>query len=160
MKFQSSNLFKGKYFLFFFRGTAMKIIVSYYNNLTWDELADAIRRIYKKRRNAYPNLNQRGEWDCMETSFSYDKRPQIRVGGRKLYCAVLVCLHKYRMEEPFYNIPQEFEASHFWCHNQHCVNADHLCFEDGITNKSRLYCKTFRTNPHHACLHYPECKLY
>jgi len=97
---------------------------------------------------------------CIETNFAYDRRPQIRIGAQKLYCSVLVALYKARQVlGEAYNIQPGYEASHFFCHNPHCIHAEHIFFEHPLDNKSRLYCRIYGHKDGFECHHWPECNI-
>jgi len=124
-----------------------------YNLITNEQLEEVIQRVED-----VTVAGTHGLPDCLEVTFAYTKRPQIRVNGYKRYCSVLVCLQEARTIVPDYQLNNDMEASHFWCHNQYCVNSKHLCFEEGNYNKSRLYCRIFKRRNNFVCLHEPPCK--
>jgi len=104
------------------------------------------------------NATSAGENGCMTTSIACDKRPQVRIsaqngGGNKKYYIEVIAAMKSTGRAP----RRGEEASHFFCNNQKCINPDHITFENGDMNKSRIYCKVFKDHPSHICLHEPQC---
>lgn len=130
-----------------------KLNIDKYNLLTTAQLQAAVDHMSVKHVQNHP-------LGCIETSYAYDKRPQMRIGGRKFYCAVITrfleCRKIYGND---FRLTAGFDASHYWCHNQHCVNSQHIHFEDHRVNKSRLYCRIYGMFEGFKCLHLPQCNI-
>lgn len=76
---------------------------------------------------------------------------QVRLHGRKYYVHVIAACLRYG------RAPQKGEEASHQCHNRICANPEHLVFEDGATNKSRLCCFLFKDTPGFRCPHSPTC---
>jgi len=137
------------------------INVDAYNALTMGDLKAAIDQI--KSHHVIVNDLQKNPLKCITTNYAYDKRPQVRINGsgkgKKFYCSVIVKLYEERLKYADYLLVDHFDASHFWCHNEHCVETKHIHFEDQRVNKSRLCCRIFGYDARHHCLHVPECNI-
>lgn len=130
------------------------------NQLTTEQLARGVAQINANIKQNAPESPQY-HLDCIETSYACDKRPQVRIDGTKYYCEVVVKLYEERKKYGNdYKIKQGFEASHYYCHNDQCVNPDHLHFEDHRVNKSRLACRLYgMTMVGFVCPHLPCCGI-
>lgn len=79
------------------------------------------------------------------------KPSQVRFRGIKYYTHFIACM--YRMQR----VPAEGEEASHLCNNAVCMNPEHLWFESGDINKSRIYCRLFRHHENFKCLHEPRC---
>jgi len=132
--------------------------VDKYNVLTIDQLKKGVDQIMKNLKN--PADFKMSILECIETTYAYDKRPQVRLDGDKYYCAIVVKLYQEKLKYGNdYKIKSGFDASHFYCHNEHCVNHEHIHFEDHRVNKSRLCCRIYGMNNGYGCPHLPRCNI-
>jgi len=82
------------------KSTSSGTNVDVYNSLSTAQLKQVIEDQIMK------NLKKPADFtmsimDCMETTYSYNKRPQVRVGGAQgpmLYCAIIVKLYQDKSE--------------------------------------------------------------
>jgi hypothetical protein len=118
---------------------------------------------YKSKKNIQPNLrklnprkglNQNGEEDnCVElVTALMGKYPKFK------FCSVDYRAHRLAcaLSTKKWYTNHELEASHI-CNNTECCKPSHLVWETPDVNKSRLYCRLFRNDPKHYCLHEPQC---
>lgn len=70
--------------------------VDAYNALTTEQLNTAVNQIMKNNKDS-ANF-QMSAMGCIETTYSYDKRPQVRINGIKYYCAIVVKLYQERLK--------------------------------------------------------------
>jgi hypothetical protein len=132
-----------------------RTFVARYNALDLDSAIDQI----------YGNLkasNQRSDlglaMDCYESSYALStNRPQASIGGKKVYCSLVVALWNARQAYPEYELRECEEGSHFVCHNPLCVRKEHLILESGRVNKSRLCCRLYGHLDWYRCPHLPRC---
>jgi len=139
--------------------TSSNTNVEMYNAITKEELEGAINRIKNNLKDDKDfTLSVIG---CKETIYSYEKRPQIVIGRKRLYCSIVVRLHEEQLKYgDDYKLKIGFDASHFYCHNVHCVNKDHIYFENHKVNKSRLCCRIYgMTMINYKCPHLPLCGI-
>jgi hypothetical protein len=139
--------------------TSSNTNVDMYNALTTDELQGAVNRINNHlKSNEEVPLSVIG---CKETTYAYDKRPQIVISGKRYYCSIVVKLYQERLKYgDDYKLKVGIDASHFYCHNVHCVNNDHIYFENHKVNKSRLCCRIYgMTMNNYICPHLPKCHI-
>jgi len=95
------------------KSTSSGTNVDVYNSLSTAQLKQVIEDQIMK------NLKKPADFtmsimDCMETTYSYNKRPQVRVGGAqepKLYCAIIVKLYQDKSEVRWWLQNQ----SRIWC---------------------------------------------
>jgi len=131
--------------------------VDAYNGLSTSDLESGVQRIND-------NLKKSTDFemsimDCKETKFAHDKRPQVTIKSKRYYCAIIVKLYDERLKYgDDYRLKSGFDASHFYCHNPHCVNVDHIHFEHHMVNKSRLCCRLYAPMGYH-CPHLPRCHI-
>lgn len=93
-------------------------------------------------------------FDCVETRLQAPKpgKPaQVRIDGVKYYTHIIACMHNAK------RAPKEDEEASHLCNNATCVQPNHLVFEAGDYNKSRIYCRLFREDDGFKCLHKPPC---
>jgi hypothetical protein len=91
---------------------------------------------------------------CQEANYAPCKGKgymQVRLDGTKYYVHILAAMHQCRRAPGLGE-----EASHR-CHNAACVNPDHLVFETGEPNKSRLCCRLYGTREGYRCPHEGVC---
>lgn len=126
--------------------------IEYYNKLSMELLSDGVKQIKNNYDEAANSANALG---CKVTTYASSKgRPQVRIKGIKYYATIVVRLHHERKEDPNYELHAGHDASHFICHNDACVNPEHICFEDHNVNKSRLCCRIYGTTlPGYQCPH-------
>jgi len=132
--------------------------VDAYNALTTAQLKGAVEdQIMKNlKNNDHVPLSIIG---CKETTYAYDKRPQVTIGSKRYYCSIVVKLYQERLKYgDDYKIKVGFDASHFYCHNEHCVDKDHIHFENHLVNKSRLCCRIYgmMMSYGYGCPHLPK----
>lgn len=90
--------------------------------------------------------------DCHIADYKSSKGyKQVRYKGTKYY------LHTVAAMKHTGRAPQTNEEASHLCHNASCVRPDHLVFEDGLVNKSRLCCELFRGKDGYRCPHNPTC---
>ena len=133
--------------------------VDVYNALTTAQLQFAVEKLMKNlKKNEDVPLSVIG---CIETTYAYDKRPQITILGKRLYCSIIVKLYEGRLVYgDDFKLKVGFDASHFYCHNQHCVNKEHIHFENHLlVNKSRLCCRVYGMTNGYKCPHLPQCGI-
>jgi hypothetical protein len=125
-----------------------------YNDLTLDDLD----RIWVQVQSHIIHNNDPNHPSCILTDYSPSNngRPQVRYKGVKYYISIVLCLRKYRIINPNYNIQVGDECSHL-CHNPPCINIDWLVFEDGETNKTRSCCLKYGNIIGYFCPHNPVC---
>jgi len=125
-----------------------------YNGLNIEDLCEANTNLCNHLDDNF-NKSSANTLGCIQTNYVCEKgRPQQRVHGRKYYCTVLSRLHYERKNNPKFTIKNGYDTSHFYCHNQQCINPEHLCFEDHNVNKSRLCCRIYGTTlPGYQCPH-------
>lgn len=86
------------------------------------------------------------------TTKASNKYAQVRFEGWKYYVHIIACMVGCEVAP----LPG-LEASHR-CGNPRCITPEHLVFEDGDTNKSRLCChKYLGVHPRYVCPHEPCC---
>jgi len=133
--------------------------VDSYNNLSMEQLKRGVLQI--KEHSVISN-NPLG---CILTNYKYDKRPQVKIDNKKYYCSVIMKLYAEKIKYgEDYNIKPGFDCSHFYCHNQECVETDHLHFENHLVNKSRLCCRIYGIYKYdqvtkYICPHFPKCYI-
>jgi len=132
--------------------------VDAYNGLATGQLKYAVERINKSLKNCaeftMPVLG------CIETIFTYDKRPQVNIDNKRFYCSIIVKLYQERLKYgDDYTLKSGFDASHYYCHNPHCVNHEHIHFEHHMVNKSRLCCRLYGMTDGYRCPHLPRCHI-
>jgi len=95
---------------------------------------------------------------CIITNYapSSNGRPQVRYRKIKYYISIVLCLRRYRLLDPNYNIQVGEECSHL-CHYPPCINSQWLAFESGDVNKSRSCCLMFGLVGGYFCPHTPIC---
>lgn len=125
-----------------------------YNNLTMAEL----NKIWNQVQDHIVIPLGDNPYNCIETNYKSTKgRPQVsHKGDHSYYVSIVLCLRKYRLQDPSYNIPHKFECSHL-CNNKKCINADWLLFELGDINRSRATCFMFRNIRGYRCPHETLC---
>jgi len=123
---------------------------SIYNRLSMAEL-DKIWDQVQSHIIPYTGPNPK---NCIVTDYSpaSNGRPQVTHKGCKYYISIVLCLRRYRIKDPKYNIPVGHECSHI-CNNPPCINADWLCFETGPVNRSRNCCDLFKNVNGYLCPH-------
>jgi len=101
---------------------------------------------------------KRSRAGCLEHRYSCAKAgkyAQIRIGGAngpKYYCHILACIKKMG------RVSRDGEEASHICGNAKCVNKDHVVFEDGLVNKSRLCCQLYLgKSTVYVCPHFPSC---
>jgi len=130
-----------------------------YNSLTMDQLEKGTAQI---KEHSVPSDNPLG---CILTNYKYDKRPQVRIDGKKYYCSVIIRLYNDRLKYgQDFNISAGLDCSHYYCHNPECVNQEHLHFENHLVNKSRLCCRLYGLHKYgqttiYNCPHIPRCYI-
>ena len=77
---------------------------------------------------------------------------QVRFKSIKYHCHIIACMINRDCRPP----SNGEEASHL-CHTVNCVRPEHLTFESGDVNKSRLCCRLFGHLPTYRCPHTPSC---
>jgi len=144
--------------------------VDAYNALTTAQLKQGVDQI---NNNLSTTSHRPPYMECKETTYVYDKRPQVRIDGKKYYCALVVSLYQARLKwGDDYKLKVDliqlitnnsktgFDASHYRCHNEHCVNENHIYIEDHRVNKSRLCCRIYgMTASGYRCPHMPMCTI-
>jgi len=132
--------------------------VDAYNSLTTAQLQLAVEKLMRHlKHNEDVPLSVIG---CIETTYAYDKRPQITIESKRMYCSIVVKMYQCRlMYGDDFKIKAGFDASHFYCHNQHCVNKEHIHFENHLVNKSRLCCRIYGMMDWYKCPHLPLCGI-
>lgn len=93
------------------------------------------------------------------------KNHSVNLGTHKV--AALVLLEREEQCTPTeiqvwdaenFTLVQGWHASHWYCHDSHCVNPLHLLPEASATNMERNCCKKHKNNPDYCCPHTPTCK--
>lgn len=122
------------------------------SNLSVSDLKQAVIQVKAKLMGA------EGIHGCLRPNLSRALRnetSQVRIGGAKgtkYYCHVIML--QAREQCPLMEDPQ---ASHR-CNNPWCANADHLCWESGEVNRSRICCRLFKgVVDDYICPHEPTC---
>jgi len=129
--------------------------VNKYNGLTIEELEQGYQSIQSHKKVQIPPH----VLGCIETTYKYQKRPQVRINNIKYYCAIIAKLYQERLNDENYEIQDGFDASHYYCHNPECVNENHIVFEDHKINKSRLCCRIYGMKEGYECPHDPVCLI-
>jgi len=90
---------------------------------------------------------------CVTTSFAHTGGGYSQIRFQKVKYGVHRVAAMKKMGRP----PKKGEEASHLCHNRHCCNPEHLFFEDGEVNKSRLCCKLYGTMDGFKCPHLPVC---
>lgn len=127
-----------------------------YNSLDDETLKSLAKKIEDYAEWVDKN-NGIGNGSCLESKYNISQKyPSIKHEKRQWKCSIIVRLFKERKIKKKYKISSKKEASHL-CHNTKCVRKDHIIFESGEINKSRLCCKLFFAKNNYRCPHKPLC---
>ena len=123
-------------------------MTSMYSKLTEAEVESILQHSMKDKVDY--NCGPHG---CTLSKYSSDKKnyTQVSYNAKKYYFHVLSAMRRYK------RAPRDGEEVSHLCHQRRCVKTLHLCYEDGLTNKTRLCCQKYGSIPGYMCPHTPTC---
>jgi hypothetical protein len=143
------------------------------SNLSYKQMLEIIYQaiIYARKNNKLTHLSTdeyklclQGIWPktkCLFSGYAPAKKTgytQCRYNTIKYYLHRVAALVQYENSINKEPLPENWEGSHWFCHNPICFNPAHLWPEDGNINKSRLCCKLYSKVQDYKCPHNPTCQ--